>query len=114
MTLDQVRKFALSLPEAEELPHFDRTSFRVRGKIFVTARPPETHIHIFVGDEHREPALAMYPEHVEKLFWGAKAVGLRVSLPKAPPSMVRDLIRTAWETRAPKNPANTGRAGSSA
>jgi hypothetical protein len=34
MTLSQVRRFALSLPETTEEPHFDRTSFRVRGKIF--------------------------------------------------------------------------------
>ena len=39
MTLDDVRSFALSLPETTEAPHHERTSFRVRGKIFATALP---------------------------------------------------------------------------
>ena len=39
MTQDDIRAVALSLPEAEEHPHFDRTSFRVRGKIFCTMTP---------------------------------------------------------------------------
>src|SRR5690348_12357413 len=32
----QVRKLALSLPEAQESSHFDQPDFRVRGKIFAT------------------------------------------------------------------------------
>lgn len=36
ITAQYVRKMALSFEEAVELPHFDRTSFRVRGKIYVT------------------------------------------------------------------------------
>ena len=48
MTLERVRAFALSLPEANEEPHFDRTSFRVKGKIFVTARLSEDHVNVFV------------------------------------------------------------------
>jgi len=35
----QVRQFALAMPEASEAPHFDMTSFRVRGKIFATMPP---------------------------------------------------------------------------
>lgn len=30
------RSLALSLPETQELPHFDRCSFRVKKKIFAT------------------------------------------------------------------------------
>jgi hypothetical protein len=102
MTLDQVRSYALSLPAATEEPHFDRTSFRVRGKIFVTARPGEGYIHVFVGDAVREPALALHPVHVEKLLWGGKVTGLRIRLAKAPPGLVRGLVRAAWAERAPK------------
>lgn len=31
-----IRKFALSLPETTEEPHFEKTSFRVKKKIFAT------------------------------------------------------------------------------
>jgi predicted DNA-binding protein (MmcQ/YjbR family) len=33
---DTFRKLALSFPGASEKPHFERTSFRVKGKIFAT------------------------------------------------------------------------------
>jgi hypothetical protein len=102
MTLAQVRKHALSLPGVKEEPHFDRTSFRVKGKIFVTARPSESHIHVFVPEQHRELALAMYPEHMSKLLWGGKVVGLRIELLKASTAVVKDLVTFAWESKAPR------------
>jgi len=102
MTLAQIRKFALSLAGTTEEPHFDRTSFRVNGKIFVTARPAESHIHVFVPEQVREPALAMHADFVSKLLWGGKVVGLRVELPKAEPAIVRDLVESAWRVRAAK------------
>ncbi len=34
-----VRKLALALPEAHDEPHFESTSFRVKGKIFATMDP---------------------------------------------------------------------------
>jgi hypothetical protein len=102
MTLAQIRKHALSLPGVTEVPHFDRTSFRVKGKIFVTARPSEAHIHVFVPEQYREPALAMYPDHMSKLLWGGKVVGLRIELPKASIAVVKDLVTFAWESKAPK------------
>ena len=100
MTLAQIRRYALALPDAVEQPHFDRTSFRVNGRMFVTAKPTEPYIHVFVGEEVREPALALHPECIAKLPWGSKVVGLRIHLPKAPASVVKDLVRAAWQARA--------------
>ena len=34
--IDLLRTFSLSLPEVREEPHFEKTSFRVKKKIFVT------------------------------------------------------------------------------
>lgn len=101
MTLTQVRKYALSLPKASVEPHFDRISFRVGGRIFLTARPAESHIHVFVPEEQREAALAIHPGLVTKLRWGGKVVGLRIELPKAPVGVVNDLIKAAWEAKSP-------------
>lgn len=36
VSIDVFRKLALSFPEATEAPHFEKTSFRVRKKIFAT------------------------------------------------------------------------------
>ena len=60
------------------------------------------HIHIFVGDDDRERALALHPEFLEKLVWGGKIRGLRVRLSKASPSVVNQLVRAAWARKAPK------------
>jgi hypothetical protein len=100
--LDRVRRHALSLPEATEQPHFDYTSFRVRGKIFVTAPPDGQHLHVFVDEEQRELALAVHSTCVEKLWWGGKVAGLRVDLSKADAKVVNELVRQAWAHKAPK------------
>ena len=102
MKIDAVRKFALSLPEAAEAPHFEYSSLRVRGKIFATVPPDGMHLHVFVGDEDREPALELHAEFVEKLLWGGKVVGVRVTLAKAKPEVDRALLRQAWRRKAPK------------
>ena len=103
MKLARVRAFALSLPEAVEAPHFNYASFRVRGKIFVTVPPEQTHLHLFVSQAHREIALALHPEFIEKLLWGGKVVGLRVALDVASSKVVTELIRQAWINKAPKS-----------
>jgi hypothetical protein len=102
LTLAQLRRFALALPETGEAPHFDYTSFRVRGRIFATAPPSARYAHIFVGEVEREAALALYPEFVDTLYWGKKVAGIRVSLAKAKPAAVATLLRQAWQRKAPK------------
>jgi len=96
----QLRKLALSLPEATEAPHFQRSAFRVRGKIFATVL--DEHLHVFVGEEQRSAALALYPAFIEKLPWGAKIVGLRIHLPRATEAVEVQLLRQAWSAKAPK------------
>ena len=102
MKMSTVRRHALSLPEVTEAPHHHFSSFRVRGKIFVTVPPAETHIHVFVGDEQRDLALTLNPEFIEKLLWGGKVVGLRVALAQARQAVVKQLVSKAWSAQAPK------------
>jgi hypothetical protein len=99
----EVRRFALSLPEVTEEPHFRASSFRILGRIFVNVPPGSDYIHVFVGESGREPALAMYPGFLEKLQWGGKVVGLRVSLEAASPAVVRELVEQAWIEKAPRS-----------
>ncbi len=93
----------MSLEAVTEEPHHDYSSFRVRGKIFVTVAPAEEVIHVFVGEEDRALALALYPGFIEKLCWGGKVVGLRITLPAADPSTVKALVSKAYETRVRKD-----------
>lgn len=109
MKLTEVRRFALSLPEVTEEPHHHFSSFRVRGKIFVTVPPENEHIHVFVNDTSREQALALYPEFIEKLLWGGKVRGIRIQLGAASPAAVKSLVRSAWAGKAPKSLADSVR-----
>ena len=103
MTLAQVRKLALKLPEVSEEPHHERTSFRIRGKVMATALPDEPFLNVMLGEANREPALALHPDAVEKLFWGKKVCGLRVNLRTANSELVFDLLKNSWREKAPKS-----------
>jgi len=103
MKLADVRRCAMSWPEVAEQPHFEFTSFRVRGKIFATVPPEQDRVRLFVGDSVREQALAMHPQWAHKLLWGSKVVGLRVELAMAAPAIVTQLIGQAWAHKAPKS-----------
>ena len=109
MTFDRLRRFALSLPDAVEAPHFDYASFRIGGRIFATVPPDRAHVHVFVGEEHRQPALALHPGFIEKLPWGRRIVGVRIALAQAEPAVVEALLRHAWAAKAPKRLAKTPR-----
>ena len=102
MKIATLRRYALSLAAVTEEPHHEMSSFRVRGRIFVTVPPAQDVIHVFVEEEDREPALAMYPQWAEKLLWGGKVRGLRIVLQSAAPSAVKALVLQACETKARK------------
>lgn len=102
MDFEQARRFALALPEAMQAPHFQSVSFRIRGKIFATVPPHGEFLHVFVGEEDRETALAIAPRCIEKLFWGKRVAGLRIKLAAAKPEHVKNLLRKAWTDKAPK------------
>jgi hypothetical protein len=64
--------------------------------------PGGEHLHVFVPQDERDRALALYPGCMQKLLWGAKVLGLRIHLPAAPAQAVKGLLDTAHATRAPR------------
>ena len=102
MKLQLARQFALSLPETTEEPHFEYSSFRVRGKIFATVPPDGAALHIFVDEDQRAPLVAAYPDVFTPLHWGSKVVGVRVLLAGANADAVNRLLTQAWLRKAPR------------
>jgi hypothetical protein len=100
--LAAARRFALSLPEATEEPHFEMSSFRVRGKIFATVPPDGAHLHVFVDELEASASAAENPDAFEPLRRGQRVRGLRVRLGPAPDARVRELLEESWRRKAPK------------
>ena len=101
VTLDDARGIALSLPEAEEAPHHDLPSFRVRGKIFATV-PDPARLHVMLASDEVPLAVAMSERAVAELWWGKRLSGVTVDLKRASRTVVSELLEQAWRRRAPK------------
>ena len=103
MRLEAVRKFALSLPETTEQPHFEKSSFRVKGKTFCSVPPGMNCLHVYVGDEQRQQLVADHPAMFEDIESGRRTVvdWVRIKLAHADSALVKELLEGAWLHFAP-------------
>ena len=101
MTVAEVRKFALALPEVIEQDHWGNPSFRIRGRIFATV-PDAEHLNVMIDPFDVEAVAREDPDTCEELRWGKEVRGVRVSLNNASSTMVETLLETAWRRKAPK------------
>jgi hypothetical protein len=102
--LDAARRFALSLPETTEEPHFEKSSFRVRGKIFATVPLGGEHVHLFVEPDEARALLAEDSDAFEPIGRGKTPAPdwVRVKLAVADEDHVCELLEAAWRAKAPK------------
>lgn len=98
-----VRAIALALPEAVEAPHFDRASFRVRGKIFATLPPGGELVVLRLPELVKESLKQSDPETIEPLPGGWDRGGwTQIKIGRMAGEKLSDLIRLAWRGVAPK------------
>ncbi len=64
--------------------------------------PDGSHLNVMIDPFDVDAVVRADPESCEPLLWGKEVRGVRVSLPKAAPAMVEELLRTAWQRKAPK------------
>jgi hypothetical protein len=102
VTLEDVRTFAFSLPETTEEPHHERTSFRVRGKIFASALPDGDSCNVLLDEPDARAAVFEAASVFGELWWGKRLVGVKVDLASADPTRVQELLTEAWLRRAPR------------
>lgn len=105
MTHAHIRTLALSLPEAEEHPHFDRASFRVRGKIFVTLPPLKDGRELVVlklPPLVKESLLETDASAIVSLGGWNKGGWTQLDIGRMDEAKLADLIRLAWRQVAPK------------
>jgi hypothetical protein len=104
MTPTAFRRFALSLPEAHEAPHFDRASFRVGKKIFATMTADGKEAMVRVGEA--ELRATLFAEHAAVFFsyggWTERNGSVGVKLAKADAKMIQAMIVESWRHVAPR------------
>jgi hypothetical protein len=100
--IDQVRRFVLSLPGVSEEPHFEMSSFRVRGKIFATVPAGGGGLHVFMDELEAAACVAEAPSAYELLWWGRRVRGVRVRLAAASHRRVCELVEDSWRRKAPR------------
>jgi predicted DNA-binding protein (MmcQ/YjbR family) len=104
ISLKNFRELALSYAEATEQPHFDKTSFRVKNKIFVTL-DEATNIACVM--------LSVNDQSVYKLIdetmiwpvpnkWGQKGCTF-VDIKKIKKELLKEMLTAAYCKIAPKN-----------
>ena len=98
---EEARSLALALPEAVELDHHGRPSFRVGGRIFATLWTEER-LNVMLDEGGILTAVEAAPEACEQVWWGKRLAAVGVTLPRVDPDVLRELLTDAWEQKAPR------------
>jgi hypothetical protein len=101
VSVDEARALALSLPEAVELDHHGRPSFRVGGKIFATLWN-EGRMNVMLDEGGILTAVESAPDASEKVWWGKRLAAVGVTLARTDRELLGELLTDAWEQKAPK------------
>ena len=98
ITAEQIRKLALSFPEAVESSHFDVADFRVRKKIFATIHPTgKTGVLLRLDPDHRAALAENEPETYQ-----LRGTALQVVFANVKVAAYKQLLEQAWRGTAPK------------
>jgi hypothetical protein len=106
ITVDEVRRLALSLPRTEEKLVRDRTTFRVGRIVYASISPDETLMGFAFPKEERAALVAAEPEKFvmpipsdERYNW------VRLRLAAIDEAEMRELVLEAWRMVVPKRVA---------
>ncbi|MBT8220654.1 MAG: MmcQ/YjbR family DNA-binding protein [Bacteroidia bacterium] len=103
MTPEEVRSIALNFEEATEQPHFEKTSFRVRKKIFATMDMTKNQVVIKLSEADQD----VFCSHDQSVIfpvpgaWGNKG-WTAIKLDKVHPDLFKDAITMSYCGVAPK------------
>lgn len=103
ITFAQVEEFALSLEATDRHPHFNITSFKVKGKIFLTLNEAAGHVTIRLSQAVQAMYVEYYPGTIYPVAsaWG-KHGWTHVALETVQDELLPVLITTSYCIAAPK------------
>ncbi len=101
--IDTLRKAAMTFPEASEEPHFEKTSFRVKKKIFVTIDISKNLACFKLSEIDRDTFSSIHKAAIYPIpnKWG-KLGWTFVELKKVNKALLIDILTTAYCEVAPK------------
>lgn len=99
LTQTEVRRLALSLPEAHEASHMGTPDLRVRNKIFATLPAAGFTVNLKTLPENLDALVRSDPATYQDV-WGGRWVG--VQLARVPADALGELLVDAWRLAAPK------------
>lgn len=101
-THETIRQIALSFPETDEKPHFEKPSFRVKGKIFVVHNQAMNRISVKLSEVEQSIFCAFDQAMIYKVpnKWGNQGWTL-VELEKAPVELLEAIIMESYCENAP-------------
>ena len=103
-TARDLRQIALSLQGTTEMPHFERTAFRVR-RIYVTLAPDGKTANFMFTPEQQEFKCMMAPEAFAPIpnTWGKRGATTAI-LAKLTNAELEDALRIAWSRAVSRKP----------
>lgn len=108
LTRDDVRRMALSLPEAYEEGHFEIPSFRVAKKIFCTVHLDEPRVVLKLDPEDQHNLVDGHAVRPVDGAWGRKGWTYAYFERLEDGARLENLLRLAWSTVAPKRLLKAG------
>jgi predicted DNA-binding protein (MmcQ/YjbR family) len=99
---ENLRDLALSFPGTSESPHFEKTSFRVRKKIFATFDSANQRATLKLSEADQDMFSLHNPEAVYPVpnKWGKQGWTV-FELSRVHPDLFRDALHTAYRLVAP-------------
>jgi predicted DNA-binding protein (MmcQ/YjbR family) len=102
VSIETVRQIALSFPEANEQPHFEKASFRVNKKIFATLDVKKQQACIKLSEAEQD-VFCLFDDKV--IFpvpnkWGKQGWTI-INLERAPNEMLTEVLTSAYCHVAP-------------
>jgi hypothetical protein len=103
VSIETFRQIALSFPEAIELPHFERTSFRVAKKIFATLDIKDHLAYVKLSEIDQNVFSSFDPSIIYPVpnKWGKKGATY-INLKKVHKDMLVDALTSAYCIVVPK------------
>ena len=103
VSIAQVRKMALALPETSEVITWGTDlTWRVRDKMFVVGGPDSPRISVKASREDQAELIAAAPETYEVAAYVGRFGWVSIDLATVDKAELQELITEAWRRTAPK------------